>query len=777
MQLRRVEVRNIRSYRHARLDLGRGTTLLVGDVGSGKTSLLYAVEMALFGTAEIEATFLVRHGATEATVSITLEDDGHVYEVERAFRRVRRKGRETFEPGRLSFRKDGSATSYSATELRQQVIELLGFRDNPNPRAHSDLWRWAVYVPQEQMREILAAPPLERLETVRKALGVERYHLAAENAKEVARDLRQGASALRAQAATLREYAEEFERAAGELRRLGEERARTDASLREVEQTLEALRNRTSEAEHRLHELDSLRDRLADLAGAAAQDQHRQEEAERRGVARCQEAARTAAAISEVTSPADEQATRAQALEAAERRLAERRAEVEQGLVAEANWAGAKKLRETKEAELSRYQQDLERLRAETARKTLAVSETDAAGGGQEPAPGTALSLSELDARLNEARRGEAAATESVALARHGLSEIQELIAGGVCPRCHQPVHSGDFAPHEGEARTALTQALQRSEAAVAERERLETLRRDREAYERAFAAWDARMRRRQDLLGGIEQARETLRQAEARLQRASDDLAVAAHTVEAWAGPARGLGPAREQLTVAEHQVEVAREGVEQVRRAAERRASLEERVGSLRAEEERAEREEAEAAHHREERERQVVELKERLSTEGPVREEARVARSELTGRETERHRLAEVRGRLSGLWEAARERQQRAEAARVARDRFLHDAETVDSQAAWLSSSFHEAVLTMEKRVLERAQAEFAHTFRAVLRRPDGRPRPRGGDRLDVFSRRRDPRGGDPGRGAQRRGTHEPRARLPARAVEGRSVAGGA
>jgi len=74
VRVSRIRVRNIRSYLEASLDLAPGTTLLVGDVGAGKTSLLYAVEMALFGTAEIETTLLVRPGTSEAEVEVTLED-------------------------------------------------------------------------------------------------------------------------------------------------------------------------------------------------------------------------------------------------------------------------------------------------------------------------------------------------------------------------------------------------------------------------------------------------------------------------------------------------------------------------------------------------------------------------------------------------------------------------------------------------------------------------------------------------------------------------------
>src|SRR5208282_5805813 len=342
MQLVRVEVRNIRSYERARLDLESGTTLLVGDVGSGKTSLLYAVEMALFGTAEIDATYLVRHGATEATVLVALEEGGHRYEIERAFRRVRRKGRETLEPGRLSFRQDGAATSYSATELRAEVIKLLGFRDNPNPRAHSDLWRWAVYVPQERMREILAAEPLERLETVRKALGVERYRIAAENAKEVARDLRRTSTTLRAQASTLREFSEDFERAVGEVRRLEEERKRVEGSLTQLERELATARERAREAEQRVQAFGPARQRLADLARDETRDQQALEEGGRRRIARTQEVARGVADLEALTALASEEEVRRTDASEAEREVATRRANLELAAASDARLSAAR---------------------------------------------------------------------------------------------------------------------------------------------------------------------------------------------------------------------------------------------------------------------------------------------------------------------------------------------------------------------------------------------------------------------------------------------------
>ncbi|MGI0053449.1 MAG: AAA family ATPase, partial [Thermoplasmata archaeon] len=173
MMLKSLTVRNIRSYVSGTLEVGPGTTLLTGDVGSGKTSLLYAAEMALFGFAEVEAAYLVRNRAREAEVTLELTDEEHRYEFSRRFRRRTVRGRESFEVEENRFGRDGARTQYSATELRQRSIDLLGFPDNPNPRAHSDVWRWAVYIPQERMREVLTSDAASRLDTIRKALGLE----------------------------------------------------------------------------------------------------------------------------------------------------------------------------------------------------------------------------------------------------------------------------------------------------------------------------------------------------------------------------------------------------------------------------------------------------------------------------------------------------------------------------------------------------------------------------------------------------------------------------
>ncbi len=271
MRLAHLTVRNVRSFASASLPLGDGTTLLVGDVGAGKTSLLYAVEMALFGFAEVDAGYLVRHGAHDAEVGLRLEDGEHTYDFRRRFRRRTVRGKESFQLDTSTLTVDGATQTYSATELRRRAIELLGFPDNPNPNAHSDLWRWAVYVPQERMRAVLDDDPAgraSRLETIRKALGLESYRTAAESAGAVALELGRRAERWDAEAQGLAHYEDDLARwrEAGDAAR-AESTALTEAIDRD-EATLRVLDAEIARRERAATEFNALEGRIEQATGA-----------------------------------------------------------------------------------------------------------------------------------------------------------------------------------------------------------------------------------------------------------------------------------------------------------------------------------------------------------------------------------------------------------------------------------------------------------------------------------------------------------------------------
>ena len=78
MLLKSIKLNNIRSYVDQKIDFPIGSLLLSGDIGSGKSTILLAIEFALFGSkpAELSASSLLRHGKNEGSVELNFELEG-----------------------------------------------------------------------------------------------------------------------------------------------------------------------------------------------------------------------------------------------------------------------------------------------------------------------------------------------------------------------------------------------------------------------------------------------------------------------------------------------------------------------------------------------------------------------------------------------------------------------------------------------------------------------------------------------------------------------------
>ena len=60
MILKKLELQNIRSYKEEVIVFSVGKTLFQGDIGSGKSTILMAIEFALFGLGDLNADALLK---------------------------------------------------------------------------------------------------------------------------------------------------------------------------------------------------------------------------------------------------------------------------------------------------------------------------------------------------------------------------------------------------------------------------------------------------------------------------------------------------------------------------------------------------------------------------------------------------------------------------------------------------------------------------------------------------------------------------------------------
>jgi len=196
MFLKSVKLHNIRSYESAEINFPLGSVLLAGDIGSGKSTILLAIEFAIFGAkkGELPAYTLLRHGKKEGSVELRMQIDSKDIIIKRALKRSNDDIKQ--EAGYLIM--DGIKKDGTAEELRAIVLELLGYPKDLIKKGKDMIYRYTVYTPQEEMKQILYENTELRLDTLRKVFNIDKYKRAKDNSKIIVTSLREKKKSWRA---------------------------------------------------------------------------------------------------------------------------------------------------------------------------------------------------------------------------------------------------------------------------------------------------------------------------------------------------------------------------------------------------------------------------------------------------------------------------------------------------------------------------------------------------------------------------------------------------
>ncbi len=188
MIINSLKLKNIRSYIDEEIKLREGSTLLSGDIGTGKTSLLLAIEFALFGIirGQISGTSLLRHGAKEGSVELSFSLEKNNVTIKRVLRRGAKAISQ--EAGYIII--NNLKIEGTPIELKAKILELIGYPDELLTKSKSYIYRYTVYTPQEEMKHILFEGKDERLDVLRKIFGMDKYKRIKENTIQYIRELK-----------------------------------------------------------------------------------------------------------------------------------------------------------------------------------------------------------------------------------------------------------------------------------------------------------------------------------------------------------------------------------------------------------------------------------------------------------------------------------------------------------------------------------------------------------------------------------------------------------
>src|SRR3990167_3868035 len=124
MKIKKISLKNIRSYEEQEIEFPEGSTLLSGDIGSGKTSILLAIEFALFGLQPGQrGNSLLKNSAKDGSVKLEFEIDGKAIMIERILKRAK-----TITQDYCAITIDDMKRELAVTELKNIVLELLNYQ-------------------------------------------------------------------------------------------------------------------------------------------------------------------------------------------------------------------------------------------------------------------------------------------------------------------------------------------------------------------------------------------------------------------------------------------------------------------------------------------------------------------------------------------------------------------------------------------------------------------------------------------------------------------------
>lgn len=265
MIIKSITLNNIRSYTNQTIYFPEGIILLSGDIGSGKSTILLAIEFALFGIlrGDLSGSSLLRHGCSEGSVKLEFEINEIKYKVERSLKRSK-----SVEQGVCIFSNNDIHEKLTPLELKSRILQILGYPEELLTKSKSLIYRYTIYTPQENMKNIITDSHEERLKILRTVFDMEKYQRITDNSNVFCKSLRYNIKRLEGYTTDLdikkskkTKLISEQKDLENELNKVSESLEKEKDSLNKLQSeklSLEEDHNRYVEVQSKLRELERL---------------------------------------------------------------------------------------------------------------------------------------------------------------------------------------------------------------------------------------------------------------------------------------------------------------------------------------------------------------------------------------------------------------------------------------------------------------------------------------------------------------------------------------
>lgn len=180
MRIKTVKLENIRSHVESEVPFQGGFNCLVGGLGWGKSSILYAIDFALFGDPLGRSfDYLLREGKDSGRVVVQFTHGGKNYIVSRG---IVRKGKGISQDAeQLKLLEENKIIASARSEAVSEQLKAITGIDK-------DVFREVIWVRQEHLKELLDVTPRERQKRFDELFGLSDYEVAWANLASFLRD-------------------------------------------------------------------------------------------------------------------------------------------------------------------------------------------------------------------------------------------------------------------------------------------------------------------------------------------------------------------------------------------------------------------------------------------------------------------------------------------------------------------------------------------------------------------------------------------------------------
>ena len=175
MIIKSIKLNNIRSYIKENIDFPKGSTILSGDIGSGKSTILMAIEFALFSPIRTAASgnALLRHGAKNGYIEMVIDLDGQEITIRRNLHRATDKVIQ--DNGYILI--DNVKHDLSPVQIKAKVLEILSYPIEFLTKQNIDIFQFSVYTPQEKIKEIITTDAENRKDILNSIFDIDKYKI------------------------------------------------------------------------------------------------------------------------------------------------------------------------------------------------------------------------------------------------------------------------------------------------------------------------------------------------------------------------------------------------------------------------------------------------------------------------------------------------------------------------------------------------------------------------------------------------------------------------